>query len=255
MIYETNYIMHYNKNHDKLGRFAKSGHSTLSYHGNRINAKKNKYLEANKTITNKQGVRLLNKIEKYKTNELFRLDRKNKKIEKTIKKNKEEKKKVLLGEKKITEKNIKEMSKLGKEIIDKMEGPIYSKDGSQRDLTGETIMKKTLRSAAMSGAILAGTNIISGSLMGIGVTAIPQYTYIPQVNPATGIVDGMYAPIPVVNGHQFIYHPVASAASKLASSGGKMAAIGAGLGSYIEGRSKPRKYYSVKNKKKYKKVK
>ena len=48
MIYETNYLMHYNKNHDKLGRFSKGTGGEASRTIKRINKKVDRAISKNK---------------------------------------------------------------------------------------------------------------------------------------------------------------------------------------------------------------
>ena len=66
MIYETNYIMHYNKNHDKLGRFAKG---TSSGFYSKSTAKK-----LNKIDKMAQKKKMTNRLDKKIARELVKLE-------------------------------------------------------------------------------------------------------------------------------------------------------------------------------------
>lgn len=65
MIYETDYIMHYNYNHDKLGRFAKSGTGSSRRVMSKISKKVDKKIsEPHGSISGKKAAKYLNKIDK-----------------------------------------------------------------------------------------------------------------------------------------------------------------------------------------------
>lgn len=188
MIYETNYIMHYNKNHDKLGRFAKGTNGQASRTLRRLEKYENRKRNKNEgKLLSKHAVRALNRAEVSKTTERFELDRYNKKLSKakegSYRQTKYQQKKEL------TEQNIKQLEAFGKHVIDTSSGDIYSKTIKTTDwanMKPHAVARNVVKMTAMAGLMSVGAGAALGSLAVIGAMPMgvaAEIAYAPETTP------------------------------------------------------------------------
>lgn len=172
--YETNnkYLLHYNKNHDKLGRFAKGpggGYDLIA--ARRLNKKVERIKRKNDgKIPTKKAVKIANKIDRLKTNEEFsreyrkftynnRTDSTNidKKIKNKIKSRIDK-----------NDKTIQELTELGTEVI-KNNPNIMSKTIDRRDTRPNAMVRGYYKSSLIGG----GAGYVAGVLAGVlGATVL-----------------------------------------------------------------------------------
>lgn len=149
MIYETNYLMHYNKNHDKLGRFAKGTGGEASRTIRKINKKVDKAISKNK-LNSKKAARYLNILDSERVNNEFVKDRTNRNIEKF--KNKDRDTSKMSANLDVLNTNTKAISDLGKYIVDNTSGSIFKEPLDKLD-SGIQAQNKQMVNSMLYGVI------------------------------------------------------------------------------------------------------